>query len=79
LGLTVVAMAIGIVLGLGLSIARLSNDRLARSLASLFIWFFRGTPLLVQLIFWYNLSTRFSGRRRSIPAGRLTGTRNRSA
>ncbi|MBY5403738.1 amino acid ABC transporter permease (plasmid) [Rhizobium sp. Z1P35] len=69
LGLTMVAMAIGIVLGLGLAIARLSNDRLARSLASLFIWFFRGTPLLVQLIFWYNLSTLFPELSIAIPFG----------
>ena len=59
LGLTVVAMIIGVVLGLILAIARLSQDRLASSLAGLFIWFFRGTPLLVQLIFWYNMSTLF--------------------
>ncbi|MDR9760124.1 amino acid ABC transporter permease [Rhizobium redzepovicii] len=59
LGLTVVAMIIGTVLGLLLAVARMSKDHLASSLASLFIWFFRGTPLLVQLIFWYNLSTLF--------------------
>ena len=59
LGLTVVAMIIGTAIGLVLAIARMSNDRLASSLAGLFIWFFRGTPLLVQLIFWYNLSTLF--------------------
>jgi len=59
LGLTVVAMIIGVILGLLLAIACLSKDGLANSLASLFIWFFRGTPLLVQLIFWYNLSTLF--------------------
>jgi polar amino acid transport system permease protein len=59
LGLTVVGMAIGIALGLVLAIARMSKDRLAWSLSALFIWFFRGTPLLVQLIFWYNMSTLF--------------------
>ncbi|MER9662898.1 amino acid ABC transporter permease [Mesorhizobium sp. M0159] len=59
LGLTVVAMILGIVLGLLLAIARMSNDRLASLLSGLFIWFFRGTPLLVQLILWYNLSTLF--------------------
>ncbi|MCG7504122.1 amino acid ABC transporter permease [Mesorhizobium retamae] len=59
LGLTVVAMIIGVALGLILAIARMSQDRLASSLAGLFIWFFRGTPLLVQLIFWYNMSTLF--------------------
>ncbi len=69
LGLTVVAMAIGIALGLLLAIARLSTDRLANSLAGLFIWFFRGTPLLVQLIFWYNLSTLFPTLSIGIPFG----------
>ncbi|MBZ9798379.1 amino acid ABC transporter permease [Mesorhizobium sp. ES1-4] len=59
LGLTVVAMILGIVLGLLLGVARMSKDRLASSLSGLFVWFFRGTPLLVQLIFWYNLSTLF--------------------
>jgi polar amino acid transport system permease protein len=69
LGLTVVAMLIGIVIGLLLAIARMSQDTLFRSLAGLFIWFFRGTPLLVQLIFWYNLSTLFPEISLSIPFG----------
>ncbi|MGY5775053.1 amino acid ABC transporter permease [Rhizobium sp. LEGMi135b] len=69
LGLTVVAMALGIVFGLLLAIARLSKDTLASTLASLFIWFFRGTPLLVQLIFWYNLSTLFPTLSIGIPFG----------
>ncbi|GAK72101.1 putative amino acid ABC transporter permease protein [Agrobacterium rubi TR3 = NBRC 13261] len=69
LGLTVVAMIIGVILGLLLAIARMSTDRLASSSASLFIWFFRGTPLLVQLIFWYNMSTLFPELSISIPFG----------
>ena len=69
LGLTVVAMALGIVFGLLLAIARMSKDTLASTLASLFIWFFRGTPLLVQLIFWYNLSTLFPTLSIGIPFG----------
>lgn len=69
LGLSVVAMAIGIALGLMLAIARMSSDRLASSAAVLFIWFFRGTPLLVQLIFWYNLSTLFPTLSIGIPFG----------
>ncbi len=69
LGLTVVAMALGIAFGLLLAIARMSKDRLASTLASLFIWFFRGTPLLVQLIFWYNLSTLFPTLSIGIPFG----------
>src|SRR4051812_43877043 len=62
-------MALGTILGLVLAIARLSKDRLANSFAGLFIWFFRGTPLLVQLIFWYNLSTLFPRLSIAIPFG----------
>ncbi len=69
LGLTVVAMTLGVLIGLPIAIARLSNDRLLGGLAGLYIWFFRGTPLLVQLIFWYNLSTLFPEIAISIPFG----------
>jgi polar amino acid transport system permease protein len=69
LGLTVVAMILGVVVGLVIAIMRMSNDGLAKGFASLFIWFFRGTPLLVQLIFWYNMSTLFPAISISIPFG----------
>ncbi|MEL4378025.1 amino acid ABC transporter permease [Brucella cytisi] len=69
LGLTIVAMIIGVALGLVLAVARMSDDKLASSLAGLFIWFFRGTPLLVQLIFWYNMSTLFPKISIGIPFG----------
>lgn len=59
LGLTVVSMILGTLLGLLLGVWRLSENKLLSGLSSLYIWFFRGTPLLVQLIFWYNLSTLF--------------------
>ncbi len=59
LGLTLVSMVLGTGLGLLLAVARLSENRLLKGLSGLYIWFFRGTPLLVQLIFWYNLSTLF--------------------
>ncbi|MBP2196841.1 amino acid ABC transporter permease [Pantoea cypripedii] len=59
LGLTVVSMILGTLLGLLLAVWRLSENKLLSGISSLYIWFFRGTPLLVQLIFWYNLSTLF--------------------
>jgi len=69
LGLTVIAMLIGVVLGLGLAMARLSDQSMLRGAAGLYIGFFRGTPLLVQLLFWYNLSTLFPELSLSIPFG----------
>ena len=69
LGLTVVSMLLGVIIGLLLAVARLSGSRLLRGLAGLYIWFFRGTPLLVQLIFWYNMSTLFPYVSLGIPFG----------
>ncbi len=69
LGLTVIAMVLGTILGLPIAVARLSENALARWLASGFVWFFRGTPLLVQLLFWYNMSTLFPTISIGIPFG----------
>lgn len=57
LGLTAISMVLGSLLGLVLAIARLSRVSLFKSIAGLYIWFFRSTPLLVQLIFLYNMAT----------------------
>jgi polar amino acid transport system permease protein len=57
LGLTilisVIAQAIGVVLGIFAAIARMAKFRPFRYAAGLYIWFFRGTPLLVQLAFFF--------------------------
>jgi polar amino acid transport system permease protein len=52
LELTVVSMALGIVLGIIAAVMRLSPNPLISGASWLYIWFFRGTPLLVQLLFW---------------------------
>lgn len=57
--LTVVSMILGIVLGTILAVMRGSRNPAIAGAASIYIWFFRGTPLLVQLIFWFNLSSLY--------------------
>jgi polar amino acid transport system permease protein len=49
--LTVLAMVIGILLGVILALMRLSRNWLLSSTSWVYIWFFRGTPLLVQILF----------------------------
>lgn len=56
LGLAAVSMVLGSLLGVVLAVMRMSHNRLLSGIAGAYIWFFRGTPLLVQLIFWYNLA-----------------------
>jgi polar amino acid transport system permease protein len=57
--LTVYAMAIGVILGLIAALMRLSDNKLLVTAATAYIVAFRGTPALVQLIFWYNLAALF--------------------
>jgi polar amino acid transport system permease protein len=45
-------MAIGIALGVVLALMRLSPNRLLSTTSWVYIWFFRGTPLLVQILFF---------------------------
>ena len=59
LELTVITMSLGVVVGVVLAIMRLSPNPVLARCAWLYIWFFRGTPLLVQLIFWYNISALY--------------------
>jgi polar amino acid transport system permease protein len=74
--LTVVAMAIGIVLGTVLAVMRLSPNPAVSQTAAAYVWFFRGTPLLVQLIFWYNLAALYPRLSLGIPFGPAIFTGN---
>jgi polar amino acid transport system permease protein len=67
--LTVLAMAIAVVGGLVLAIMRLSPNPMLKGAASVYIWFFRGTPVLTQLIFWNFLAALFPTLGLGIPFG----------
>jgi polar amino acid transport system permease protein len=70
LALTAVAMVLGIALGVILAICRISKNPILSGAAGAYIWFFRGTPLLVQLILFYNLSALLPQLSLGIPFGR---------
>jgi polar amino acid transport system permease protein len=67
--LTAAAMALGIILGIVLAILRLSPNQVLSRASWTYIWFFRGTPVLVQIIFWYNLSALFPKLSIGVPFG----------
>jgi len=56
LALTALGMIIGTVIGTIAALALISAFRPARWAAQTYLWAFRATPLLIQLIFWYNLA-----------------------
>ena len=51
--LTAIGMVAGIIGGVLLAVMRLSANPVLSGAGWLYIWFFRGTPLLVQIVFWY--------------------------
>ncbi|MEU4230004.1 amino acid ABC transporter permease [Nonomuraea sp. NPDC026600] len=59
LQLTCVSMVIGVLMGIVLAVMKGSKNKLLASTSSGYIWFFRGTPLLVQLVFWFNISALY--------------------
>jgi len=52
--ISVLAQAAGIALGVVFAVGRLSRNPVLTFTSSFYVWFFRGTPVLVQLIFWFN-------------------------
>jgi polar amino acid transport system permease protein len=50
----IAAQALGVFLGVVSALMRMSKNPLLNGPANLYVWFFRGTPLLIQLLFWYN-------------------------
>lgn len=59
LQLTFIAMLLGVVLGVILAVMRLSTNPALYGAAGLYIWFFRGTPVFVQLLFWGFISALY--------------------
>ena len=49
------AMVVGLILGLGLALLRLSRSAILSGIAWFYIWFMRGTPLLLQLVFIFDV------------------------
>lgn len=57
--LTVISMLIGIALGVLLAVMRLSLNPMIAGAAWFYIWLFRGTPVLVQILFWSNITALY--------------------
>ena len=56
---SIACMAIGIIIGVLCAVARGSPNPVLRSAALFYAWFFRGTPVILQLLIWFNLALVF--------------------
>jgi polar amino acid transport system permease protein len=61
IGLAIVSEALGVVIGVAVALARTSRVRPIRWFAKTYIWYFRGTPLLVQIALVYFAGFPFFG------------------
>ncbi|MGW7434965.1 amino acid ABC transporter permease [Streptomyces sp. NPDC054849] len=57
--ISVLSMLLGLVLGILFAVMRLSNNPVTSFVSWLYIWFFRGTPVYVQLLVWFSLPLIF--------------------
>ena len=57
LKLTAISMIVGVVLGTLIAVMRQSENPVLRYVAGGYVWFFRGTPIVVQLLFWFFLAS----------------------
>ncbi|MCW7947028.1 ABC transporter permease [Streptomyces hygroscopicus] len=68
-GMTAITMALSLVFGTAVALMRTGRARLLALASAGFIWVFRSIPMLVQLLFWYNLAALFPTLSLGIPWG----------
>lgn len=61
--ITAISVALGILIGLFVGVARIAHSRVLRVLAAIYVDFLRGTPLLVQIFLMYFALPVFTGQR----------------
>ncbi|MFH9955752.1 amino acid ABC transporter permease [Streptomyces roseolus] len=69
LQLTAYATVLGFLLGTVLAFMRLSSSPVLQTVAWSYIWVFRSIPMIVQLVFWFNLSALYEELGVGIPFG----------
>ncbi|CAM5599151.1 putative amino acid ABC transporter, permease protein [Streptomyces purpurascens] len=69
LQLTAYATVLGFLLGTVIAFMRLSRSPLLSTVAWTYIWIFRSIPMIVQLVFWFNLSALYKELGLGIPFG----------
>ncbi len=67
--LTVYGTVLGFALGMALAAARLSKNPVLQTVSWTYVWAFRSIPLIVQLLFWFNIAYLYQNLSIGIPFG----------
>jgi len=57
--MSILAMALGVALGVVTAVMRVSSNPVLSWVARTYVWLFRGTPVILQLLLWFNLALVF--------------------
>lgn len=57
--ISALSMLLGMTLGVIFAVMRLSKNPVTNAVAWLYVWIFRGTPLILQLLIWFNIALVF--------------------
>lgn len=79
IGLTIATMVVGLILGMMLALMRMSNGVLLSGVAGFYVWIFRETPLLVQLVLVYTGLPQIGLRLGVLPSALLALSLNEAA
>ena len=69
LTLTVLGIVLGFLFGTVLALMRLSASPLLQAVSWTYVWIFRSVPLILQLLFWYNIAILYNRIELGIPFG----------
>ncbi|WP_284740769.1 amino acid ABC transporter permease [Amycolatopsis sp. RTGN1] len=69
LELTLFGVVAGFLLGTVLALMRISRNPLLRAVSWTYTWIFRSVPLILQLLFWYNLAILYNEISFGVPFG----------
>ncbi|MEV6981720.1 ABC transporter permease subunit [Sphaerisporangium sp. NPDC051017] len=67
--LTLLVTTLGFLAGIGVAAMRLSANPVLRMIGVAYVWFFRSVPVLVQLLFWFNIGYLYPTLSLGIPGG----------
>lgn len=64
--ISIVSLSLGLAWGFIIALLKLANNKILKTLGWFYTWIIRGTPLFLQLLFWYVLLPKFGGNYREV-------------